>query len=309
MSTTASVTTRPSHPALAPVALLITGSLLGLNMNTAKHAIELGLSPAPFLFWSALFAGIVLFGVAHLMRQPPKFNRATMTYGLVSGFLTIGLANTLLFLAIPHVGAGFVSLVGAFPPLYTYLLALILRMEVPHWLRATGVALGIAGAILLGASKSGVGGQETAWAIVALAVPLIIALGNIYRTRFWPQGATAFQLAPLMLFGAALSIGIYIAILESSVVVPTLTLGLSTGVLILQIAILSLMYVMYFVLQKVAGPVYFSQIGSVGAVLGAAVAVYWFGEALPSTIIPAGLAIAAGVTCVTLGQRLVQRRA
>lgn len=296
------------HPALAPAALVVTGALLGLNMNVAKQAIVLGLAPAAFLFWSVLGSGLVLLVLSVVLRQAPRLTGPNLRYGLISGFATIALSNTLLFLAIPHVGAGFVSLVGAFPPLYTYLFALSLRMEPPHWLRAAGVALGIAGAIILGFSKASVGGADVVWVVISLGVPVIIAVGNIYRTRYWPAGTGALQLAPLMLLGAALSILLYVLVAEPATLGSSFALGLATLILPGQVALFSLMYVMYFVLQKVAGPVYFSQIGSVGAVLGATVAVFWFGEVMPAAIVPAGLCIAGGVACVTIGQRMVMRR-
>jgi drug/metabolite transporter (DMT)-like permease len=52
------------------------------------------------------------------------------------------------------------------------------------------------------------------------------------------------------------------------------------GILLLatEIAVFSATYSLYFLLQKLAGPVYLSQIGSVAAVAGAALAVIALGE-------------------------------
>ena len=295
------------HALRAPAALLITGGLLGLNLNTAKFAIGSGLAPASFLLLSILGAAILLFVLTGLLRQAPALSRPNLRYGFVSGLLSVAAPNTILFLALPHVGAGFVSLLGALPPLGTYALALLFRLEPPRWLRALGVAAGIAGAVLLGLSRAGAATADPGWVLVSLSVPVIVACGNIYRTMRWPPGATALQLAPLMLAGSVLWIGAYVAGFESAALPGTLALGLGTLILPLQVVIVALMYVMYFVLQRIAGPVYFSQIGSVGAIVGVAIAVAWFGETLPAGTALAAFFIALGVAGVTLGQFLARR--
>lgn len=291
----------------APAALLITGGLLGLNLNTAKFALGLGLAPASFLLFSVAGAALLLFALTHLVRQPPRLDGATLRYGLVSGLLSVAAPNTMLFLAIPHVGAGFVSLTGALPPLGTYALALLLRLEQPRWLRAAGIIAGIVGAALLALSRAGVRDAELGWIVLTLSVPGVVACGNIYRTMRWPAGATALQLAPLMLTGSLVWIAAYAGSFELAAMQATLALGLGTLILPIQMVIVALMYVMYFVLQRIAGPVYFSQIGSVGAIVGVAIAVVWFGESLPSGTALAALFIGLGVAGVTLGQFLPAR--
>ena len=302
----------PAQPFLmagAPLALLLTGSLLGLTLDIAKAAFIAGASPLSFLFWTLLGATIIVSIVAVSAGQAPSFRASHLGYGVWSGLLSVAAPNALLFLAIPHTGAGFVALCGAFPPLYTYLLALALRMEPPQWLRAAGVLAGIGGAVILGLSKASVGDSDVFWIALALSVPVIIGVGNIYRTRYWPKGASALQLAPLMLAGAVVWVGLFAAASDMPQLVPTLNVSTETLLLPLQIGLVALMYVMYFVLQKIAGPVYFSQIGSVSAVLGAVIAAIWFGESFPPAIIPAALLILFGAAAVTLAPRLMQRKA
>jgi drug/metabolite transporter (DMT)-like permease len=65
-----------------------------------------------------------------------------------------------------------------------------------------------------------------------------------------------------------------------------------------QIAVFSATYLLYFVLQKLAGPVYLSQIGSVGAVSGSALAVFAFGEPAGPILLLAAVSILFGVFLV-----------
>lgn len=67
------------------------------------------------------------------------------------------------------------------------------------------------------------------------------------------------------------------------------------ALLILETVIFSSLYLLYFVLQKLAGPVYLSQIGSVAAILGTFLAVIVLGETMPKSIVPVALLIGAGI--------------
>ncbi|QYU66386.1 DMT family transporter [Leptolyngbya sp. 15MV] len=67
----------------------------------------------------------------------------------------------------------------------------------------------------------------------------------------------------------------------------------------------SIQYVAFFRLQRIAGPVYLSQIGSVAALFGTVVAVTLLGETIPGGALPAALLIVLGVA---LFQRPASRR-
>jgi drug/metabolite transporter (DMT)-like permease len=77
------------------------------------------------------------------------------------------------------------------------------------------------------------------------------------------------------------------------------TLALLAG----QTAVVTLLYLLYFVLQKIAGPVYLSQIGSVGALVGLTLAALLLGEAITPAILLAGLLVGAGIVAVNRGAR------
>ena len=83
---------------------------------------------------------------------------------------TIAAPNLLLFAAVPHVGAGFAALAIAFPPLSTYAMALALRMERFCALRAAGVAVALAGAVLLTVYKLAAPQASMGWIIATLTV-------------------------------------------------------------------------------------------------------------------------------------------
>ncbi len=123
-----------------------------------------------------LGAGVVLGLVAIVQRQAMPFNRRTLEYAVISGLL-IALPNALGFLAIRHVGAGFISLSFAFPILLTWVLAVFLGMERLRMMRFIGVLLGLSGGIVLALAKSGSAGEAQAWVMLVLTMPLVLALG------------------------------------------------------------------------------------------------------------------------------------
>ncbi|MDC7824366.1 DMT family transporter [Pseudomonas sp. BLCC-B13] len=289
-----------SRPWLSLFLLLAVGGLLGLIGNVAKLAAASGWPPVALLLWSLLGAGGLLCLLALARGEAPSLSRPYLRYYLISGLVSISLPNALLFSAIPHVGAGFASLCLAFPPLLTYVLALALRMEGLQRVRLLGILIGLAGSLILALGKLGSSDSPVLWVLATLVMPVFLAIGNVYRSRHWPEGARPLQLAPGMLLAGALlllPLGLFGVELR-----PAWEHAAGAWWLAAEVALFAGMYALYFVLQKVAGAVYLSQIGSVTAITGAAVAIFLLGEQGSASMLLAAL-------CTTLGVALVALRA
>ena len=171
-------------------------------------------------------------------------------------------------------------------------------MSASRWCRAIAVLLGLSGGIVLASSKASLGDAPLGWILFTLSGPFIIAVGNLYRTMRWPQGVSPLYLASLMLLFAGLYALPTTLALEGSLdwahvaVLP---------ILLVQTLCFGLLYLLFFVLQKVAGPIYLSLIGSVAAVVGSLIARLWFGEILPANLALAALLIGAGLSCSSSG--------
>ncbi len=299
--------TSMSHPAsssrqasLAPIAcLLAVGSLLGVTANLTKIAAASGWPPLAFLCWSILPAGLILLGLTTALGEAPRRRRSDFVYYFVSGLFSIALPNALGFGAVAHVGASFVSLCLALPPLLTYAAALALRMERFNATRALGILFGLAGAAALAVAKMRGAAAEPLWIAGALCSPIFIVFGNLYRTLRWPAGASPLSLAPGMLIAGALLTTPILALSGVSFG-PEAFGGATSTLLAAQTLVFALLYALYFVLQKIAGPVYLSQIGSVAAIVGAALAVLALGE-------PAGVILLVAAGLILIGVVLVNR--
>ncbi len=280
--------------------LLIGGSLLGISTNFAKYAGEIGLTPLAFLFWSISGAAIILLVVSVLKHELPPLNARGLEYYLIAALVSVAGSNLIFFSAIPHVGAGFVALIIALPPLLTYLGALALRIERFNMLRAFGVAAALAGAGVLAARKFAAPDASVLWITIALCGPVLLAIGNIYRSLRWPENASAISLAPGMLIAAALMLAL-VGILPSFTLRVPLTEMLPFGLILVQACIFAAQFLLLFLLQKTGGPVLLSLLGAVGAVVGVPIAVFLQGEAPPDGLIVGASLIALGVGLVTWG--------
>lgn len=287
---------------LAPLVYLLSGgALLGLSTNLAKLAGEMQLSPLAFLFWSITGAASILLLISILRSNLPPITGRTLEYYFVSAFVGVAGSNLIFFSAIPHIGASFVALVITLPPLLTYVGALLLKLEHFQVLRAVGVMSALAGAVTLAAHKLSAPDTNYLWILLALAGPMLLATGNLYRTLRWPAGVSGDALAPGMLMAAVI-------ILLTVGLLPGFSLSVPTEerLALLLIAIQSVafagQFLLLFLLQKTGGPVLLSLLGSVGAVVGVPVAILLQGEVAPEGLLPGALLIGAGIALLNIGK-------
>lgn len=282
------------------VCLLAGGALIGISTNLAKYAGAIDLTPLAFLFWSITGASIILLVIALLRHEPPPLNKRSFEYYLVAALVSVAGSNLIFFSAIPQVGAGFVALIIALPPLLTYLGALTLRMERFNALRALGVAAALAGAGVLAARKFSTPDASVFWILLALCGPVLLAIGNLYRTLRWPDNASPIALAPGMLIAAAVLLGIVSILPSFSLAIP-LEEFRALALIAVQAFIFAGQFLLLFLLQKTGGPVLLSLLGAVGAVVGVPVAIFLQGEAPPEGLLLGASLIALGVALVTWG--------
>ncbi len=280
--------------------LLVGGALIGISTNLAKYAGEIGLTPLAFLFWSITGAAVILSVYALLRRELPPLKKPILSYYFVAALVSVAGSNLIFFSAIPHVGASFVALIISLPPLLTYLAAIVLRIEPFTKIRALGVVSALAGAGVLAARKFSAPDASVFWIVLTLCGPVLLAIGNIYRTLYWPANLSASALAPGMLIAASGLLALVSIVPHYSLAVP-MTALLPFGVIVLQAFVFAAQFLLLFLLQKTGGPVLLSLLGAVGAVVGVPVAIFLQNESPPEGLILGASLIALGVILVTYG--------
>ncbi|WP_367108843.1 DMT family transporter [uncultured Psychrobacter sp.] len=276
------------------------GALIGLTTNIAKYAGEIGLNPLAFLFWSIMGASILLLVFTLVRGKIPPLNARSLEYYLIAALVSVAGSNLIFFSAIPQVGAGFVALIIALPPLLTYLGALAMKMEQFSMLRAFGVIAALSGAGILAAHKFTAPDASVFWIMIALCGPVLLAIGNLYRTLRWPSNASPSALAPGMLIAAVILLGLF-SLLPNYSLTVSVEKTMPLGIIVLQAFIFAGQFLLLFLLQKTGGPVLLSLLGAVGAVVGVPIAVFLQGEAPPEGLVFGASLIGLGVVLVTWG--------
>lgn len=101
--------------------------------------------------------------------------------------------------------------------------------------------------------------------------PVLLAIGDLYRTIRWPKGAHPDALAATMLAAAAgmlLASGLLPGF--SLAIPPTRDAALLIGA---HVATFTVQFSLFFVLQKRGGPVYISLLRAVAATVGLPIAI------------------------------------
>lgn len=281
--------------------LIVNGTLIAGIYAFAKVAGQGGVSALGVLAWQMLFAALAIGAVAALRGELPRLSWVNLRYAAVAGLLGISGPNLVTFTALAHLPAGLIGVLTALAPLFTYGIALALRIEPLRPQRALGIALGLAGVLMILLPRGALPTpQALPWALFAVAAPLLLAGGNVYRSLAWPAGLKPLAAASLLLATQALAL-VPIAIATGEFVAPRALLRAHDIALLGAGALTAAFYLGAFELQKRGGPVVVGQLGYVITVATLLIGMLAFGERhAPATF--------AAVAVVFIGVALVNRK-
>lgn len=285
--------------------LVANGSLIAGVYAAAGVAGGQGIPALAILAWQLAFSAAVLCAVAVLAGQWPRIDVRRLRYALAAGLLGVSLPNVASFTALSQLPAAVVGVVAALSPVFTYALALGLRLERAGWLRVAGLALGLAGvAMVLWPSDGGGFGLAAG---VALLAPALLAAGNVYRSLAWPPGLSPLGAAALMLAGQAVLV-VPVAVAVGAWTWPTAAAGTGEVALWAVGGMTAAFYLGAFELQRRGGAVVTGQLGYVITLASLAIGVLVFGESHPATTWMGAVIAVAGVLLVLrAGPRQEQR--
>ncbi|WP_439576189.1 DMT family transporter [Phreatobacter sp.] len=285
----------------AALLLLGCGICLGATFPLQKLAAAAGVQPASWVFLSTLGASVLLTIGALAQGRPPSGRHGV--YYLVAALVSFVVPNLIVFVVIPKIGAGLTAVMFALSPILTLTIASLVARRLPALLGAVGIAVGLAGVLVIIAFRGDGGGSDASllWVLLGLAIPVCLAAGNVYRSQKWPPGADPLALASAinltatgLLFAAVFAGGEGLSGLGGVLAVPVL-IGA-------QILLTGANLAMFFRLQQVGGPVYLSQIGYAAAAVGLIAGTLVLGERYPLATWSGALVVVAGVALVTWSQ-------
>lgn len=288
--------------AITAVALLAgTGTLIGATFPLGKLAAGAGIPPASWAWSMAAGGSLLLIAWATVARRRVPLGARHLRYYAIAAAVSFVAPNLLIFASIPRLGAGLTSVMLALSPVLTLAFSALLGLRRPDRLGVAGIAVGLAGALMVALSRGEVGRPaDPAWVALALLIPAFLAAGNVYRTVDWPEGADPLALAAgSNLCAAALLLAAALA-LEGPAGLATLA---DAPVLVgAQAVANAAMLALFFRLQRVGGPVFLSQIGYVAAAVGLVSGTALLGERYGAATWAGAAVAVAGVALVTWSQ-------
>ncbi len=255
--------------AMPLILLVVLGFIWGSGYTLAKFAVTHGVSPLGYAFWQSLGPALLVTLFVLFSKDRFVWNKEHLRYYAVTGLLGIALPNTNMYIVAAHLPAGLLAIIVNTVPILTYPLALLWQLERFSMLRFFGVIIGFSGILCIVLPTTlGLATLSTAngWAYLALLSPLSFSLAALYIHKKRPAETSAISLTagmlylstvfllPLMLYGH----GFY----------PLTHLNAPELVVILEIILSSIGYILFFILIRRAGAVYYSLVGGIVALTG-----------------------------------------
>ncbi len=279
------------------VALLaLCGLLFASRIMVTKAALGAGAQPFQLGLIGNAGAGLCLLPWLLASGQGlPRGWRAGALF-VVLGVVSVAVPTVLSNLVVQRVGPAYAATVYALSPLLTMSFAAGFGVERMFPRRALGIGLGFVGMLtLVWQQVAAIDLGQPAWVVIGLAIPACAALGNIIRSAFWPAGASALAFSCGTLFTASLTLGLLAPLFEDPrgwrwADPPML------GWTLLLVAASAVSYLMNFRLQRIGGPVVFSQLGYWGTGFGVLLSALLFGDVLTAlSVLGLGLIVWGGL--------------
>ncbi|MCE2746968.1 MAG: DMT family transporter [Burkholderiales bacterium] len=277
------------------VLLLACGLLISITYALGKLAKQAGVDGIELLFWQISGSVLIVFPCAMWAGQLPKLQKDHVQYYTLAGLMGFTGPYLITYWVLNYIPSGLVGVVASLSPLLTFALVLILFRGKVKRSSALGLLLGFIGVLAILLPKNSLPSPGMfVWVLLACASPLLLAAGNVYRTRAWPINGKPLQMAAGLLASQwALLLPVYLT---------SHPMGLPTQALfpVLSIAVLSgVFYLISFELQRRTTPVFVGQLGYVIALCSLLIGIVFFKE-IPSLWVWLGAAlIAVGVYWVS----------
>lgn len=290
-------------PLLPLVLLLLLGTLWGLSPAFTKFLALEGLHPLNVVFWQTLVAGTGLLVICRVRRVAIRLDRAHLIYFAVMGAVGIALPNSNMVFVVGHIPAGLMSVIIVTAPVITYVVAVLIRLELLDYLRAGGVFLGFAGAVLLVVPRGSLPAPEMLpFALLAFVTPLAWALTNVFAETARPARADSMVLAMGTMYAAALTT--LVAALATGSFEPIwVDFAIGKQALIGYGMITIITFFLYFTVVALSGAVYLAQVGYITTTMGLGWGALFYGEKPSGWVWLAVALVFTGLALVNLGKR------
>ena len=274
------------------------GAGWGLTQPLNKIALEAGYAALTILVWQFVIIAAVLGPIALRMPRPERAGPAVAIV-LFVGLFGTALPNAASYTALSLLPSGVVSILLSLVPALALPMAVMAGLERMAARRVLGLAIGLAGTLLL-VAPGATGSIPMRLLPLGLIAPTLYAAQNTVIGRYGTGGLHPVQLmAGASLLALPLTAG---AAAAAGVLVPPRGLGLPEAATILASLIHAGVYTSFVALVARAGSVFATQVGYLTTLFGVVWAMLLLGERY-------GAAIWAAVALIFAGVALVRPRA
>ena len=258
--------------------LIILGLAWGLSFTLGKIAITAGGTPIGLTFWQSLFSGLILLAYVFFRHGKINIPKAMFFPIVVITFLSVVIPNIIFYACVAYLDAGVLSISVSVIPLFTYIIALGLRMDKFKVRRVIGLITGFCALLILILPENSLPDKrDIPWVLLALNCALCYALENIYIERLKLQNFGPIRLVCAVSFVSALITFVLSIVMNQFFILKPTNLYLFISTLGLGF-ISATAYSIFIYLIGRAGSVFSSQVGYLVTFFGVVWGIIILGE-------------------------------
>ena len=258
--------------------LIILGLGWGLSFTLGKIAITAGGTPIGLTFWQSLFSGLILLAYVFFRHGKIIIPKIMFLPIIIITFLSVVIPNIIFYACIEHLDAGVLSISVSVIPLFTYLIAMGLRMDRFKIRRVLGLITGFCALLILILPENSLPDKrDIPWVLLALNCALCYALENIYIDRLALQNFGPIRLVCAVSFVSAIITFFLSLVMDQFFILQPTNLYLFISTLGLGF-ISATAYSIFIYLIGRAGSVFSSQVGYLVTFFGVVWGIIILGE-------------------------------
>ena len=258
--------------------LIILGLGWGLSFTLGKIAITAGGTPIGLTFWQSLFSGLILLAYVFFRHGKIIIPKIMFLPIIIITFLSVIIPNIIFYACVEHLDAGVLSISVSVIPLFTYLIALGLRMDKFKVRRVIGLITGFCALLILILPENSLPDKkDIPWVLLALNCALCYALENIYIDRLALQNFGPIRLVCAVSFVSAIITFLLSLVMDQFFILQPTNLYLFISTLGLGF-ISATAYSIFIYLIGRAGSVFSSQVGYLVTFFGVVWGIIILGE-------------------------------
>ena len=258
--------------------LIILGLGWGLSFTLGKIAITAGGTPIGLTFWQSLFSGLILLAYVFFRHGKIIIPKIMFLPIVIITFLSVVIPNIIFYACVEHLDAGVLSISVSIIPLFTYLIALGLRMDKFKVRRVIGLITGFCALLILILPENSLPDKrDIPWVLLALNCALCYALENIYIDRLALQNFGPIRLVCAVSFVSAIITFLLSLVMDQFFILQPTNLYLFISTLGLGF-ISATAYSIFIYLIGRAGSVFSSQVGYLVTFFGVVWGIIILGE-------------------------------